>query len=33
MVDLDKNPSGEALYNIGLVIRLTGVPVTTLHAW
>ena len=33
MADLDKNPSGEALYNIGMVARATGVPVTTLHAW
>src|SRR5512140_1662718 len=33
MADFDKNPSGEALYNIGMVARATGVPVTTLHAW
>ncbi len=33
MADLDHNPSGEPLYNIGAVARATGVPVTTLHAW
>jgi len=33
MIDLDKNPSGESLYNIGAVMRATGVPVTTLRAW
>ncbi len=33
MVNSDKNPSSEPLYNIGAVARATGVPVTTLHAW
>ncbi len=33
MVNFDKNLSDEALYNIGVVTRATGVPVTTLHAW
>lgn len=27
------SPSQEPLYNIGVVTRLTGIPVTTLHAW
>jgi DNA-binding transcriptional MerR regulator len=33
MADNEKPASEEPLYNIGVVTRLTGVPITTLHAW
>ena len=26
-------PSPEAIFNIGAVTRMTGIPITTLHAW
>src|ERR1035437_3262867 len=31
----DQAPSeiGEAIFNIGAVTRMTGIPITTLHAW
>jgi MerR family transcriptional regulator, light-induced transcriptional regulator len=33
MDDQSPTPAAEAVYNIGAVTRLTGIPVTTLHAW
>jgi DNA-binding transcriptional MerR regulator len=33
MDDQALNPATEAVYNIGAVTRMTGIPVTTLHAW
>ncbi len=33
MPDNKKTASEEPLYNIGVVTRLTGVAITTLHAW
>jgi DNA-binding transcriptional MerR regulator len=30
---MDKSSSATALYNIGVVSRVTGVPITSLHAW
>jgi DNA-binding transcriptional MerR regulator len=29
----EQTPSSQAIYNIGAVARLTGLPVATLHAW
>jgi MerR family transcriptional regulator, light-induced transcriptional regulator len=33
MDNQSSSPTAEAIYNIGAVTRLTGIPVTTLHAW
>jgi MerR family transcriptional regulator, light-induced transcriptional regulator len=33
MPEIEKTSSEEPLYNIGVVTRATGVPITTLHAW
>jgi MerR family transcriptional regulator, light-induced transcriptional regulator len=33
MDDQALTPAAEAVYNIGAVTRLTGIPITTLHAW
>jgi DNA-binding transcriptional MerR regulator len=33
MVDKVNQQLEEPLYNIGMVTRLTGIPITTLHAW
>ena len=30
---MDKTESTSPLYNIGVVTRVTGVPIATLHAW
>ncbi len=30
---MEKSDSGSPLYNIGVVTRVTGIPVATLHAW
>jgi MerR family transcriptional regulator, light-induced transcriptional regulator len=30
---MEKNSSLSALYNLGVVTRLTGIPIATLHAW
>jgi DNA-binding transcriptional MerR regulator len=29
----NQSPTSEAIFNIGAVARMTGIPVTTLHAW
>lgn len=33
MNELENQPPQGPLYNIGVVTRLTGIPITTLHAW
>ena len=33
MDNQSSSPTSEAIYNIGAVTRLTGIPITTLHAW
>ena len=33
MNDQEPNATPEAIFNIGAVTRMTGIPITTLHAW